>query len=113
MHHRNQITIQTTVHVICHPRVCHQTEEANQLAMNLKQNEAQSARAELKHKGVNWRSKYVHKYNNKRPQPPTCLHACQVRVTVADSDLCCCTCVTYFERQLTPLCVDYEQCKLI
>ena len=45
MHHRNQITIQTTVHVICHPRVCHQTEEANQLAMNLKQNEAQSARA--------------------------------------------------------------------
>ena len=26
------------------------------------------------------------------------LHACQVRVTVGDSDLCCCTCVTYFER---------------
>ena len=26
------------------------------------------------------------------------LHACQVRVTVGDSSLCCCTCVTYFER---------------
>ena len=26
------------------------------------------------------------------------LHACQVRVTVGDSGLCCCTCVTYFER---------------
>ena len=24
--------------------------------------------------------------------------ACPVRVTVGDSDLCCCTCVTYFER---------------
>ena len=45
MHHRNQITIQITVRAICHPRVCHQTEETNQLAMNLKQSEAQSARA--------------------------------------------------------------------
>ena len=26
------------------------------------------------------------------------LHACQVRVTVGDSGLCCCTCVTYFEH---------------
>ena len=26
------------------------------------------------------------------------LHACQVKCTVGDSDLCCCTCVTYFER---------------
>ena len=26
------------------------------------------------------------------------LHACQVRVTVGDSGLCCCTCVAYFER---------------
>ena len=25
------------------------------------------------------------------------LHACLVRVTVGDSGLCCCTCVTYFE----------------
>ena len=33
------------------------------------------------------------------------LHACQVRVTVGDSGLCC-TCVTYFERLLTPLSVD-------
>ena len=29
-----------------------------------------------------------------------------MRVTVDDSGLCCCTCVTYFERQLTPLWVD-------
>ena len=34
------------------------------------------------------------------------LHTCQVRVTVGDSGLCCCTCVTYFERWLTLLCVD-------
>ena len=26
------------------------------------------------------------------------LHACQVRVTVGNSSLCCCSCVTYFER---------------
>ena len=31
-----------------------------------------------------------------------CLHTCQVRVTVGNSGLCCCTCVTYFERWLTP-----------
>ena len=29
-----------------------------------------------------------------------------MRVTVGNSGLCCCTCVTYFERLLTPLCVD-------
>ena len=34
------------------------------------------------------------------------LLACQVRVTVGDSGLCYCTCVTCFERSLTPLCVD-------
>ena len=34
------------------------------------------------------------------------LHACQMRVTLGDSGLCCCTCVTYFKCQLTPLCVD-------
>ena len=34
------------------------------------------------------------------------LHACQVRVTVGDASLRCCTCVTYFEREFTPLCVD-------
>ena len=34
------------------------------------------------------------------------LHACQVRVTVSDSGLCCWTCVTYFKRWLTPLYVD-------
>ena len=35
-----------------------------------------------------------------------CLHACQVRVTIGDSSLCCCTCVMYLEHQLTPMCVD-------
>ena len=34
------------------------------------------------------------------------LHAWQMRITVGDSGLCCSTCVTYFERWLTPLCVD-------
>ena len=35
------------------------------------------------------------------------LHTCQVGVTVGDSGLCCCsTCVTDFERYLTPLCAD-------
>ena len=35
------------------------------------------------------------------------LHACKaVRVTVGDSGVCCCTCVTSFERSLTPLCVE-------
>jgi len=33
------------------------------------------------------------------------LHTCQVRVTVGNSGLCCCTCVTSFEHQWTPLCV--------
>ena len=26
------------------------------------------------------------------------LHACLVRVTIGDSDLCCCTCVMYFKH---------------
>ena len=30
------------------------------------------------------------------------LHACQVRVTVGDSGLCCCNCVTSFGRWLIP-----------
>ena len=34
------------------------------------------------------------------------LHACQLRVTIGNSGLCCCTCVTYFERRLTSLLVD-------
>ena len=29
-----------------------------------------------------------------------------MRVTVGDLGLCCCTCIMYFERWLTPLCVD-------
>ena len=28
-------------------------------------------------------------------------------VTTGDSGLCCCTCVTYFKRYLTPLRVDF------
>ena len=36
------------------------------------------------------------------------LLACQVRVTVGDSGLCCCVCVTSCERWLTPLFVEEE-----
>lgn len=32
--------------------------------------------------------------------------ACQVWVTVGNSGLCCCICVTSFECWLTPMCVD-------
>ena len=28
-----------------------------------------------------------------------------------EKSVCCCTCVTYFERELTPLCVDSAQGK--
>ena len=38
---------------------------------NLKQNEAQSARAESTHKGVNWRSKDVTQVQQRRPESPT------------------------------------------
>ena len=38
---------------------------------NLKQNEAQSARAEPTHKGVNQRSKYVTQVQLQRPESPT------------------------------------------
>ena len=41
------------------------------------------------------------------------LHAYQVRVTTGDSGLCRCTCVTYFERQLTPLCVHSNEITII
>ena len=41
------------------------------------------------------------------------LHAYQVRVTTGDSGLCHCTCVTYFERQLTPLCVHSNEITII
>ena len=79
------------------------------------------------HKGVNWRWKYGTQVQQQRPESPTVTltwHACkykvhkevsrqvfegvplvefmylarQVRDTVGDSGLCCCTCVTYFER---------------
>ena len=35
-------------------------------------------------------------------------NACQVLVTISDSGFCCCACpcVTSFEHELTPLCVD-------
>ena len=101
----------------CIPGVCI-------LVTNLKQNESQSAHAESKHKGVHKRSKSVTQVQQQRPESPTVtftwhackykvqklhptplvslctlyLHTCQVKVTVGDSGLCCCTCVTYFER---------------
>ena len=34
---------------------------------------------------------------------------CQVKITVGDSCLCCCICVTSFKHQLTPLCVDSKR----
>ena len=34
------------------------------------------------------------------------LHECHMSVPVGDPGLCCYTCVTSFERELTPLCVD-------
>ena len=37
------------------------------------------------------------------------LHAYQVRVTAGDLGLYCCTCVTYFESQLTSVCVNTRQ----
>ena len=40
------------------------------------------------------------------------LHVRQVRVTVGDSGLCCCTCVMYLERQLTPLRVDFTRVQI-
>ena len=40
------------------------------------------------------------------------LHVCHVRVTVGDSGLCCCTCVTYSERKLTPLLAVSKEFKL-
>ena len=33
---------------------------------------------------------------------PCILLACQVRITVGDSGLCCCVCMASFDRQLTP-----------
>ena len=90
------------------------------LITNLKQNEAQSARAESTHKGVNQLSKCVTQVQQKRPEQPmvtftwhACkykvhkLHqrhilkeylVCQVRDTIGDSGLCCCPWVTYFEH---------------
>ena len=50
---------------------------------NLKQNEAQSARAESTHKGVNQRSKYVTEVQQQRPESPTVTltwHACKYKV---------------------------------
>ena len=41
------------------------------IVTNLKQNEAQSARAESTNKGVNYRSKDVTQLEQQRPEPPT------------------------------------------
>ena len=75
---------------------------------NLKQNEAQSARAESTHKGVNQRSKDVTQTQPTSEDVPLVdsslrtlykhLQACHVRVTVDDSGFCCCACVMAFER---------------
>ena len=53
---------------------------------NLKQSEAQSNRVESIHKDVRLVELCT-----------LYLHTCQVRVTVGDSGLCCCTCVAYSE----------------
>ena len=72
--------------------------------MSLKQNEAQSARAESTHKGVNQRSKYVTQIQQQKTEPPTVTltwHACKYKIHNLHQryiGLCCCTCVTYFER---------------
>ena len=51
---------------------------------SLKRNEAQSARAESTHKGVNWRSIYITQFiQQQRPEPPTVTltwHACKYKV---------------------------------
>ena len=69
-----------------HPDQIKWNTDMPQKTINLKQNEAQSARAESTQKGVSARNTYQN------------YHACQVRVTVGDSDLCCSSYVTYFER---------------
>ena len=63
---------------------------------DLKQNEAQSAHAESTHKGVNLCSKDVTRKNNNKEDATLYLQACQVRVIVGDSGLCCCVCVMSF-----------------
>ena len=40
------------------------------------------------------------------------LHACQLRVAVGDSGLCCCACIACFKQWLAPLCEDYLCLKL-
>jgi len=77
-----------------------------------------SCRINLTHKGVNWRWKYVAQVQQQRPKLPSVTltwHASKYKghklhqryillmihylmVTVGDSGLCCCSCVTYFER---------------
>ena len=76
----------------------------NKTGTNLKQNEAQSARAEPTHKGVNQRSKYVTQVQLQRPESPTVTltwHACKYKIRSLHQryiSFCCCTCVTYLER---------------
>ena len=71
--------------------------------INQKQNQAQSACGESTHKGVNYRSKYVTQTQQQRHESPTVedvplVECMYLVVTVGDSGLCCCTCVTYLER---------------
>ena len=49
-------------------------ERKTKIVINLKQNEARSARAESTYKGVNKRSKYVIQVQKQRPKSPTVTH---------------------------------------
>ena len=40
------------------------------------------------------------------------LLAFQVRVTVGDASVCCCACMTSFERCIAPFFVDFNQCRI-
>ena len=67
------------------------------LYVNLKQNEAQSARAESTNKGVNLLSKYVTPVQQQRPESPTVTlswHACKYKVHKLHLMYILCTCLT-------------------
>ena len=49
-------------------------ERKSKMVINLKQNEAQSVRAESTYKEVNQRSKYVTQVQKQRPESPTVTH---------------------------------------
>ena len=64
--------------------------------------EASSLRRKKQQALTRWMGEWIWRIHTERMYPwwSLCtlyLHACQVRVTVGDSGLCCCTYVTYFE----------------